>query len=174
MPESDILLTVAELSVAFAGFATLAGVLGKPKSSDAAYMNASRLRGMLESALLALAFALIPFVPFLFDIDQGVGWRLSAGAFLLANVTRQVFLFRRLSAIRAAGANMTWLTVTLVAQIASSIVLLGVVAGLFGEYSGAAYVFALFGALLNSAVLFLRLAETLVSTQRAGPADASD
>lgn len=166
MPESDILLTVAELSVAFAGFATLAGVLGKPRSAHAAFMNAARLRGMLESAVLALAFALIPFVPFLFGLDQDASWRLAAVGFLMANATRQFFLFRRLPGIRAAGASTVWLTVILVAQTVSSFVLLAVVAGLAGSHAGAAYVLSLFIALFASAVFFLRLAETLVATHQ--------
>ena len=166
MIESDILLTVAELSVAFAGFATLAGVLGKPRSVDAAIMNAARLRGMLESAILALAFALIPFVPFLFGLGQNASWRLAAAAFLVANIARQFFLFRRLSSIRAAGASTIWLGIILAAQTDSSFVLLGVAVGLSGEHAGAAYVLSLFIALFASAVFFLRLADTLLASQQ--------
>jgi len=166
MPESDILLTVAELSVAFTGFATLAGVLGKPRSVDAAFMNSARLRGMLESAVLALAFALIPFVPLLFGVAQDVSWRLAAAAFLVANGARQFFLFRRLPSIRAAGASTVWLNIVLAAQTVSSLVLLAVALGLSGEHAGAAYVLSLFIALFVSAVFFLRLAETLLASQQ--------
>ena len=166
MPESDILLTVAELSVAFAGFATLAGVLGKPRSAEAAYMNASRLRGMLESAVLALVFALIPFVPILFGLEIDLSWRLAAGAFLLANGARQFFLFRRLPIIRVAGASTIWLNIILVAQTVSSFVLLGVAVGLAGEHASAAYVLSLFITLFASAVFFLRLAETVLASQK--------
>ena len=34
MPESDVLLTIAEVAVAFAGFASLVGVLGQRSSAD--------------------------------------------------------------------------------------------------------------------------------------------
>lgn len=165
MPESDILLTVAELSVAFAGFATLAGVLGKPRSAEAAFMNAARLRGMLESAVMALTFSLFPLVPALFGIDPTASWRLSAVGFLAANGTRQYFLFRRLPGIRASGASTVWLSIILVAQTVSSLVLAGVIVGFFGESAGAAYVLSLFIALFSAAVFFLRLAETLVASQ---------
>lgn len=165
MIESDILLTVAEIAVAFGGFATLAGVLGKPRSADAAYMNASRLRGMLESALLALVFALIPFVPLLFGFDPDASWRLAAALFLVANCIRLISLIRRFASIRAAGASKGWLAIVVVAQVASIFILLCVAAGLSGEHAGAAYVLSLLIALFVSAVFFLRLAHTLLASQ---------
>ena len=165
MNESDILLTVAELAVAFGGFAVLAGILGKPVSADAAYMNASRLRGMLESALLALTFALFPFVPLLFELDQDTSWRISAAAFLVASCTRQVSLFRRFATIRSAGASASWLAIVIAAQVASIVLLLIVAFGLSGEHAGASYILSLFIALLVSAVFFLRLAQTILASQ---------
>lgn len=165
MTESDILLTVAELAVAFGGFATLAGVLGKPRSADAAYMNAARLRGMLESALLALAFALLPFVPLLFGVGQDASWRLSAAAFLVANCFRLFSLYRRFASVRAAGASTGWLAIVLAAQSVSIFILLGVAVGLAGQHAGASYVLSLFIALFVSAVFFLRLAQSLLASQ---------
>ena len=165
MTESDILLTVAELAVAFGGFATLAGVLGKPRSIDAAYMNASRLRGMLESALLALIFALFPFVPLLFGVDPNASWRIAAAFFLAASIARVVSLFRRFAEIRSAGASKGWLAIVVAAQLASILVLLIVAIGLSGEHAAAAYVLSLFIGLFVSAVFFLRLASTLLASQ---------
>ena len=173
MIESDILLTVAELAVAFGGFATLAGVLGRPRSADAAYMNATRLRGMLESALLALAFALIPFVPLLFGFSQDASWRLAAAVFLVANCFRLISLFRRFATIRDAGASMGWLVTLLAAQAVSIFALLCVTVGLSGEHAGAAYVFSLFIALFVSAVLFLRLATALLASQAPNDQEAT-
>ena len=173
MIESDILLTVAELAVAFGGFATLAGVLGKPRSADAAYMNASRLRGMLESALLALGFALIPFVPFLFGFSQDTSWRIAAAVFLVANCIRIFSLYRRFASIRAAGASMGWLVIVLAAQAASIFALLCVAVGLSGEHAGATYVLSLFIALFVSAVLFLRLAHGLLASQALNDQEAA-
>ena len=165
MAESDILLTVAELAVAFAGFATLAGILGQPRSADAALMNASRLRGMLESALVALAFALAPFVPYLFGFSEEVTWRVAAAGFSAASITRLCILIRRLPEVRAAGASMSWLVVVVSAQVAAVPVLLAVVGGAAGESAGAAYVLALFIALFASGVFFLRLAVSLLASQ---------
>lgn len=162
MSESDILLTVAELAVAFGGFATLAGILGKPRSTDAAYMNAARLRGMLESALLALTFALAPFVPFLFGLGQTTSWRISAVAFFAASCLRLVSLFRRFANIRNAGASTGWLALVMAAQILSIFLLAIVSLGFSGEYAGAYYLVSLFIALLVSAVFFLRLAQALL------------
>jgi len=135
-------------------------------------MNAARLRGMLESAVMALTFSLFPLVPSLFGVDPTTSWRRSAVGFLAANGARQYFLFRRLPGIRASGASTVWLSLILVVQTISSLVLAGVIFGFFGESAGAAYVLSLFIALFAAAVFFLRLAETLVTSQ--GPEARSE
>lgn len=48
----------------------------------------------------------------------------------------------------------------------SSLVLAGVIFGFFGRRAGAAYVLSLFIALFAAAASFLRLAETLVASQK--------
>ena len=49
MDESDILLTVAEVGVALAGFASLAAILGRRDKHTDPLVNAIRLRGLLDA-----------------------------------------------------------------------------------------------------------------------------
>lgn len=166
MAESEILLTVAELAVAFAGFASLVGILGKPTTVDAARMNAARLQAMLESALVALAFALIPLLPHLFGSSETVAWRLAAAGFGTTNLVRLWRFATRIPEIRAAGGSMGWSLVVVLAQIISVLVLLVVAVGVAGESAAAAYVLALFIALFVSGVFFQRLAVALFASQQ--------
>jgi hypothetical protein len=60
--ESEVLLTIAEVAVAFAGFASLVGILGHQESVDHPLVLSFRMRGMLLTSLLSVAFALVPII----------------------------------------------------------------------------------------------------------------
>ena len=62
MPESDVLLTIAEVAVAFAGFASLVGVLGQRSSADDPRVIGLRMRGMLLSSLMVVGFSIFPIL----------------------------------------------------------------------------------------------------------------
>ena len=59
MDETDILLTVAEIGVALAGFASLAAILGRRYKHTDPLVNAIRLRGLLDAGLSTMLLALI-------------------------------------------------------------------------------------------------------------------
>lgn len=59
MDETDILLTVAEIGVALAGFASLAAILGRGDKHTDPLVNAIRLRGLLDAGLSTMMLALI-------------------------------------------------------------------------------------------------------------------
>jgi len=88
----ETLLTIAELAVALAGFASLVSVIGG-RPNDASRVSASlRLRAMLEIALRNAVFALLP-LPFLqFAPSDPVVWRISSGVYVAA--TAGHFLLR--------------------------------------------------------------------------------
>ncbi|MCH7644545.1 MAG: hypothetical protein IH974_06875 [Myxococcales bacterium] len=84
MPEVDILLTTAELAVAFAGFASLVTILGRRSSRADPRIVAMRFRGMLTNSLLVVAFSMIPLVLFRYGLRESVVWRLSSALLALA------------------------------------------------------------------------------------------
>lgn len=59
MEETEILLTVAEIGVALAGFASLAAILGRKYKHTDPLVNAIRLRGLLDAGLSTMLLALI-------------------------------------------------------------------------------------------------------------------
>ncbi len=61
MRDADLFLTIAEVAVAFAGFASLVGILGQRSSRDDPRVLGVRMRGMILFSLLAVAFSLVPF-----------------------------------------------------------------------------------------------------------------
>ena len=86
MDYSETLLTIAELAVALAGFAGLITVIGRDRHSKSTVADALRLRMMLELALTAAAFALLP-LPFIRpEIYEPELWRLASGIHIIAGI----------------------------------------------------------------------------------------
>lgn len=62
MPGADVLLTVAEIAVAFAGFASVVVLFQQGEPARWAPAVVVRLRTMIESSLVTLFAALMPFL----------------------------------------------------------------------------------------------------------------
>ena len=74
MIEKDVLLTIAELAVALAGFSAIIGVLSTRKSSSGLQINSLRLQVMLETCFMVAVAALIPVLLERFSIASPVLW----------------------------------------------------------------------------------------------------
>jgi hypothetical protein len=82
----DTLLTVAELAVALAGFASLVSVIGGRQNDKSRVLASLRLRIMLEIAFRNAAFALLP-LPFLqLAPSDPMVWRISSGLYIAITV----------------------------------------------------------------------------------------
>lgn len=83
LPLFDLLLTFAEIAATVAGFTGIVGVFGRQYSESDPRVDATRLRGMVENALLAVAFALIPLVMAQAGLEDAALWRLASGLLAL-------------------------------------------------------------------------------------------
>jgi hypothetical protein len=86
MERSDLLLTIAEIAIVFAGFASVVSGFRRQRSSADPRADGYRLRLMLERALSVVFFALLPFVPEALGLSDEIMWRSAAGVFLLWHV----------------------------------------------------------------------------------------
>ena len=100
MEYSDLLLTVAEVAVAFAGFASIVGVLGQRSASSPRRLNAFRMRVMLLHSLVVVAFSLVPFLIHSYGVQEETVWRASSGLYVITSVLVVVPMARRLRALR--------------------------------------------------------------------------
>ncbi|HET9949994.1 MAG TPA: hypothetical protein VFQ22_13815 [Longimicrobiales bacterium] len=100
MPESDVLLTIAEVATAFAGFASLVGILGRGGSAADPRILSLRMRAMLLTSLIVVGFALLPVLLALYGADARPDWVLSSAALAAVNLAYDFWLR---GAIRAAG-----------------------------------------------------------------------
>ena len=163
LSESELLLTTAELSVAFAGFASLASILGRRMSQDDPRVDSGRLLNMLTTSLTVTALALIPFLPMLLEWSQEVVWRVSGAAGLLLYGVLAPSLIRRARLMRQyAGYNALASAINTALGWVAAAALLCSVVGLPREHPFVAYYASLLALLALSAILFFRVIASLL------------
>lgn len=99
---SEVLLTLAEISVAFAGFSSIVATFQKRSGDDGASFDHFRFWIMLEFSLASLLFSLLPFALYFAGLSGPAVWS-SAGATMVAFIVAHgfgfVFLRRRARAV---------------------------------------------------------------------------
>ena len=74
----DLLAVVAQLSVAFAGFGSIASGIGQQQARDDTRLDAARLINMLIVSLPTMTLALIPHAVALLRLPERMVWGVSA------------------------------------------------------------------------------------------------
>ena len=103
MENGGILLTIAEVAVAFAGFASIVSVLGRRSSDTPEHINALRMRAMILSSLLAVAFSILPFLLHSYGLAGAALWRTSSVFLLFASTGLAYSIMRRIIEVPASG-----------------------------------------------------------------------
>ena len=89
---ADVLLTLAEVSIAFAGFSSLIAVVGMRSEAPGESFDLVRYWIMLEFSLAALAFSLLPFVLTFLGVPDTAGWRSLSGLIAVFVVVHNIVL----------------------------------------------------------------------------------
>jgi hypothetical protein len=152
LEHSDLLLTTAEVSIAFAGFASLITLLGRRSAEHTLLLDVARLRGMILCSLLALAFSLLPFLPYALGAHPQVVWRISSGLLFLAASAIMWVQLRHLKQAGWARAGSLYVNLPL-GLLAVSLLALNSLLDL-GNFSAGIYIFGLFSLLFVSGFLF--------------------
>ncbi len=159
----DLLLTVAEVSVALAGFASVVSIFGQRIANVDPRISYHRLRIMVELSLTATAFSLLPVMLAATELSASATWRLSSLMFVAIATPHMVFRYVRLrlaaSSLDQARFNATtwaWVATGALAQL--GLVLITV--GALHHHQAAAYLFALSYQLGVTGLYFLRLLES--------------
>ena len=156
---SDVLLTFAEIAVAFAGFSSVVAIFQKQSADRGAGFDLFRFWIMLEFSLAALFFALLPFPLHFLGLSAPVVWSCASGAllvFIVAHASFTSYLIRRgeprVVSSLTRGLSRAAKTVYLVIVLAQALNLAGVPGRGFGLY-----LLGLFLLLFGAAVNFVRL-----------------
>ena len=105
MDYETALSTLAEVSIAFAGFAGVVAVFGRRSSGQWSAQERNRFVALLSSSFTALLFSVLPFVLLAIPISESMCWRSLSAALVVPRVGFAVALVRIAS--RALGVPRT-------------------------------------------------------------------
>ena len=84
MSHADTLYALAQIAVAFAGFAGLMAFVRERAAGPLTQVQRNRLIGMVRVALIATAFAILPIVVSAQGLLESTAWRASGALFAVA------------------------------------------------------------------------------------------
>lgn len=84
LANADLLVGIAEIAIAFAGFASLSSVFARRAGRDDTHVDVGRLMNMLTASLAVTGLALLPVVHLLYGVGERWVWSGSAGLGLIA------------------------------------------------------------------------------------------
>ena len=155
---NDFLFIVAEIAIAFAGFAGLVVAISgrQGRSAERARLELVLLRTVLLVGLLVVAFALFPSLLSELGAEPEVAWRVSASVYFFALGGLAVRNApRNIAAHRAANQRVpitVWLTTTLTFVLVIVLALCAI-----GILPASSYLVALAGSLIMAGASFVRV-----------------
>jgi hypothetical protein len=166
MIDTDELLALAQIAVAFAGFSALVTVLGSRAAGNDMRVDAFRLRSLVNISLLTAAFSLFPIIPHKLSFADETVWRISSVVFLLvraAGAFPAMRHFRNVDNLDSSSINKMarWIIWPLV--FLPYVALLTVASGLFPSANSALYFVTLYMDLVLSGVLFVLVASSIMT-----------
>ena len=164
MVDAEILYTVAQVGVTYAGFSTLVTVVAYRRDMKAL---PARIYYMLLLSIIVIACAFLPFIFMAYDVSESEAWRASSGLFAV------LWCWYWINAIVKLKTRFrVWNSLSLVNKVNTAVVhpatftsLFAGMLGLWGSLTGAVYLTALFIMLCMSAYLFLQIILELLDTQ---------
>ncbi|MFK8050530.1 MAG: hypothetical protein AB8B81_19060 [Halioglobus sp.] len=168
MHEFDFLFVVAEIAVAFTGFAGLVAVLARraDRCLEHERLDSSRLESALSISLLTAGFALFPDLPLQLGLSPEHAFRLASICFLVVSAP----LFFRFTVLQVAQYRKAKVDLP-ISYLANSaiyfchLIILGLCAA--GLIDGKYYLVAVFLLLYISATGFLRVFVSLAQSNLA-------
>jgi len=103
MEGSDVLLAISEVSIAFAGFTSIVGVLGHRSGEAWSAEDSLRLWLMIEASLVTLLFSLFPFVLHHLSFSDSIVWGSSSGAMAVFLVVHTAIVGPKLRVLQREG-----------------------------------------------------------------------
>lgn len=154
---SELLLTIAQISIGFAGFAGVVAAFSRFRLAPEAAIY--RVRLMVQVALITLLLSLLPFLPVQFGLSSTDSWRLSALVAGLGIVPISITSWIRVRPLFRAGLlrsqfiTTVWYVITVVLAIG----LFAAAIGPFAEFAAAVYITMVYFGLVLCSYYFVML-----------------
>jgi hypothetical protein len=163
MEETDILLTVAEIGVALAGFASLAAILGRKHKHTDPMVNAIRLRGLLDAGLSTMLLAVIGVLILQITGPNALAWQVASVFGVLIVSTLGIAAYKRENLRRHLPGyrkRIAFVMFTMLAAAFAGFAITGL--GLSGEYGFHVYFGILCLLLMICCTMFVLVIASLV------------
>jgi len=160
MPSDDGLIGIAQIASAFAGFAALAGIVGRRARGSSQY-DVERLRTVILVGVTVVAVALIPIVLGGYNLDETTVWRVSSGLALVINwaLGAAVATFGRRSGLLQADRIYKWAGFAI--EVPLQLALIANVFGVLSAHAAGLYLTFLYLALIQAVIVFVQLVNSL-------------
>ena len=164
MVDPDFLYTVAQVGVTYAGFSTLVTVVAYRRNMGA---MPARIYYMLLLSIIVISFAFVPVVIQTYEVSETIAWRVSSGLF---GAAWGAYWINAIVTLRTRF--RVWETLSTTNKLNTAVMHPGSIIclflgsfGVWGMYTSAVYVTALFIMLYMSAFLFLQIIIGLLDDQ---------
>jgi hypothetical protein len=161
---SNALLGIAEVVVAFVGISALVGIIGARANQDAV-LNLERLKTVVLISLLVVVAALIPIVIAEYGLGHAAGWRVAGGIVFALNLMLLIYAIRAGSSSGLHAADKKYVLFGYGIEPLLQALLLCLLFGLFVNHASALYLTFLLLALAQAAVALVLLLNSLFSRQ---------
>jgi hypothetical protein len=160
MREEGLLLTIAEISIGFAGFAGIVALFGRRAAGEWSNVDRIRFNSLVSAALTSLFAALLPLAFYYVASDQLSPWRLSSALFgarllLVCRVAIRANLEAKASEDPEVNVLGGWILSGVPGLLSVPLFLNAL--GIVFQGNGAPYLFALFLTLSVAGLFFSRL-----------------
>lgn len=159
MEGESIFLTIAEISVAFAGFSGVVVVMGRRSAGDWRTGETLRFWQMIEVSLTALVFSLLPIVFHHIGLPVAYTWASCSGMLaLVSGIQMGRAVWRTKKAARTdKSISLSFTTLFFLVGIVVVLLLIGNTLGIGFKRTLAPYLIGVFWQLCLGCVLFWRL-----------------
>ena len=166
MRDAEFLFVIAEVAVAFAGFASIVAVLGQRTTRDHPLIDAFRLRGLLECSLAVVAFSLLPYVLVRISPNELLAWRLSSGLFAVVGALLMLSILLRRRAVADLPVPAVLRIAVLLLHTTPLPALLLISLGVVVEGAAGLYLLCLVSYLLAGGIAFFRVMVSFIAAVR--------
>ena len=160
MTGDDVLIGIAQIAGTFAGFAALAGIVGRKAPGSSRY-DVERLRTVILVGVMVVVTALIPIVVEGYGLNETTVWRVSSGLALVINwaLGAAVAAFGRRSGLLEADRIYKWAGYSI--EVPLQLALIANVLGVLSAHAAGFYLTFLYLALIQAFIVFVQLVSSL-------------
>ena len=160
MPGHDDLIGIAQIAGTFAGFAALAGIVGR-RARGSSRHDVERLRTVILVGVMVVVTALIPIVVEGYGLIETTVWRVSSGLALVINwaLAAAIAAFGRRSGLLEADRIYKWAGYFM--EVPLELALIANVFGVSSTHATGFYLTFLYLALIQAVMVFVQLVNSL-------------